>query len=91
MQCESASRSFQSGEGPSRCLLRDCTTSPSNRFAALVTIATARDKKVATKFCGTQYLVCFLVPASTCQKPLLAIVQKTFTNLVSKDHKTAIQ
>ena len=64
---------------------------PMDRFAALVTIATARDKKVATKFCGTQYLVCFLVPASTCQKPLLAIVQKAFTNLVSKDHKTAIQ
>ena len=27
---------FQPGEGPSRGLLRDCTTSPINRFAALV-------------------------------------------------------
>ena len=26
---------FQPGEGPSRGLLRDCTTSPINRFAAL--------------------------------------------------------
>ena len=32
----SASRRFQPGEGPSRGLLRDCTTSPINRFAALV-------------------------------------------------------
>ena len=30
-----ASRRFQPGEGPSRGLLRDCTTSPINRFAAL--------------------------------------------------------
>ena len=35
--CESASRHFQPREGPSRGLLRDCTTSPINRFAALVT------------------------------------------------------
>ena len=27
---------FQPGEGPSRGLLRDCTTSPINRFAALL-------------------------------------------------------
>ena len=26
---------FKTGEGPSRGLLRDCTTSPINRFAAL--------------------------------------------------------
>ena len=32
----SASRRFQPGEGPSRGLLRDCTTSPINRFAALI-------------------------------------------------------
>ena len=32
----SASRRFQPGEGPSRGLLRDFTTSPINRFAALV-------------------------------------------------------
>ena len=31
---------FQPGEGPSRGLLRDCTTSPINRFAALFTIQT---------------------------------------------------
>ena len=31
----SASRRFQPGEGPSRSLLRDCTTSLINRFAAL--------------------------------------------------------
>ena len=40
-----ASRRFQPGEGPSRGLLRDCTTSPINRFAALVirvTIARAQ-------------------------------------------------
>ena len=36
-ECERASRRFQPGEGPSRGLLRDCTTSPINRFAALVT------------------------------------------------------
>ena len=30
------SRHFQPGEGPSRGLLRDCTTSPITRFAALV-------------------------------------------------------
>ena len=35
MKGESASRRFKSGEGPSRGLLRDCTTSPINRFAAL--------------------------------------------------------
>ena len=35
LKCESASRRFQPGEGPSRGLLRDCTTSPINRFAAL--------------------------------------------------------
>ena len=29
-----ASRRFQPGEGPSRGLLRDCTTSPINRFAS---------------------------------------------------------
>ena len=33
---ESVSRLFQPGEGPRRGLLRDCTTSPNNRFAALV-------------------------------------------------------
>ena len=33
---ESGSSRFQPGEGPSRGLLRDCTTSPINRFAALV-------------------------------------------------------
>ena len=33
---QSASRRFQPGEGPSRGLLRDCTTSPINRVAALV-------------------------------------------------------
>ena len=32
LKCE---RRFQPGEGPSRGLLRDCTTSPINRFAAL--------------------------------------------------------
>ena len=32
----SARRRFQSGEGPSRRLLRDCTTSPMDRFEALV-------------------------------------------------------
>ena len=32
---ESASRHLQPGEGPSRGLLRDCTTSPINRLAAL--------------------------------------------------------
>ena len=31
------SRCFQPGESPSRGLLRDCTTSPINRFAALST------------------------------------------------------
>ena len=31
-------RRFQPGEGPSRGLLRDCTTSPINRFAALLKI-----------------------------------------------------
>ena len=36
LKCESASRRFQPGEGPSRGLLRDCTTSPINRFAALI-------------------------------------------------------
>ena len=30
LKCESASRRFQPGEGPSRGLLRDCTTSPIN-------------------------------------------------------------
>ena len=35
LKCESASRHFQPGEGPSRGLLRDCTTSLINRFAAL--------------------------------------------------------
>ena len=30
------SRRFQPGEGPSRGLLRDCTPSPINRFAALI-------------------------------------------------------
>ena len=29
---------FQPGEGPRRGLLRDCTTSPINRFAALLTL-----------------------------------------------------
>ena len=32
------SRRFQPGEGPSRGLLRDCTTSPISRFAALILI-----------------------------------------------------
>ena len=32
----SASRRFLPGEGPSSGLLRDCTTSPINRFAALI-------------------------------------------------------
>ena len=32
MKCESANRRFQPGEGPSRGLLRDCTTSPINRL-----------------------------------------------------------
>ena len=31
-----ASRRFQPGEGPSRGLIRDCTISPINQFAALV-------------------------------------------------------
>ena len=35
LKCESTSRRFQSGEGARRGLLRDCTTSPINRFAAL--------------------------------------------------------
>ena len=35
LKCESGSSRFQPGEGPSRGLLRDCTTSPINRFAAL--------------------------------------------------------
>ena len=35
-KCESASRRFQPGESPSRGLLRDYTTSPINRFAALL-------------------------------------------------------
>ena len=35
LKCESTSRRFQPGEGPSRGLLRDCTTSPINRFATL--------------------------------------------------------
>ena len=39
LKCESASRHFQPGEGPSRGLLRDCTTSPINRFAALLETA----------------------------------------------------
>ena len=39
------SRRFQPGEGPSSGLLRDCTTSPINRFAALV--PTALDCSVA--------------------------------------------
>ena len=38
LKCESASRCFQPGEGPSRGLLLDCTTSPINRFAALIVI-----------------------------------------------------
>ena len=36
LKCESGSSRFQPGEGPSRGLLRDCTTLPINRFAALV-------------------------------------------------------
>ena len=36
-----ASRRFQPGEGPSRGLLSDCTTSPINRFAALIIIILA--------------------------------------------------
>ena len=36
LKCESASMHFQPGEGPSRGLLRDCTTSPINRLSALV-------------------------------------------------------
>ena len=35
LKCESAFNQ-EKGEGPSRGLLRDCTTSPINRFAALV-------------------------------------------------------
>ena len=34
-----ASMRFQPGEGPSRGLLRDCTTSPINRFAALIRVS----------------------------------------------------
>ena len=30
------SRCFQPGEGPSRGLLRDCTTSPMDRFTAII-------------------------------------------------------
>ena len=37
------SRRFQPGEGPSRGLLRDCTTSPINRFAALIKSAQPSD------------------------------------------------
>ena len=36
----STSRRFQPGEGPSRGLLRDCTTSPIIRFAALASTDT---------------------------------------------------
>ena len=35
---------FQPGEGPSRGLLRDCTTSPINRFAALLSGLTEDDE-----------------------------------------------
>ena len=35
-KCESSSSRYQPGEGPSRGLLCDCTTSPIIRFAALV-------------------------------------------------------
>ena len=35
---------FQPGEGPSRGLLRDCTTSPINRFAALITTLSSKSK-----------------------------------------------
>ena len=35
LKCESGSSRFQPGEGPSRGLLRDCTTSLINQFAAL--------------------------------------------------------
>ena len=35
---EAAPSHFLPGEGPSRGLLRDCTTSPINRFAALLNI-----------------------------------------------------
>ena len=36
LKSESSSSRFQPGEGPSRGPLRDCTTSPINRFAALI-------------------------------------------------------
>ena len=35
-KCESGSSHFQPGEGPSRGLLCDCTTSPINRYTALI-------------------------------------------------------
>ena len=42
LQCESGSSRFQLGEGPSRGLLRDCTTSTMDRFAALVDTGVSR-------------------------------------------------
>ena len=36
LKCESASRRFQPGEGPSRGLLRDCENFADGSFAALV-------------------------------------------------------
>ena len=49
-----SSRRFQPGEGPSRGLLRDCTTSPINRFAALSSRLLAITKSLARSWtwCG---------------------------------------
>ena len=56
-----ASRRFQPGEGPSRGLLRDCTTSPINWFAALIflNISTISANMFSTYLpVGTQYIFC---------------------------------
>ena len=49
LKCESARRGYQPGEGTSRGLLRDCTTLPINRFAALFIIFTRSGVAVVEK------------------------------------------
>ena len=53
---------FQPGEGPSRGLLRDCTTSPINRFAALLGTAPVLHTVVAVISSETIYR--FLPPVA---------------------------
>ena len=87
-KCESASRRFQPGEGPSRGLLHDCTTSPINRYAALYLRGLADVAGLVNPPEQEPALPVVVVPAELHQQRLLIQADPPLSGLV--DLNTAI-